>query len=241
MTKNEEKTGLKPKRNKSMIGNIYPFFLDNSDLKSYYLYRIVSPEYLTDLTPLLSFDKIGERTRKGDFSSTKTDMRNGDLLMTIMKGKRFRGTMLEFLEKEISSGRGKDEKFDSNVLHDNGDNFPLFELEGSGLLTKLVLINLRDSIRWTKYHFTAGNYVDIMLTSDTFGVFKIVGNDKSVHLELENVYENSDVELTNPLSDVKLSKSALGVVSSLREEFSGDRRASDLNRAIRQAEWKSFD
>lgn len=224
-------------KNSSLISNVYPFFLNNTDLKSYYLYKVVSPEYLSDLTPLLSLHKISERTRKGDFAATKTDMRHGDLLATIMKSRRVQNkNMAEFLEKEIAnSSKGKEDKVGQSTVYPNGDSFPLFDMDSTGLLTKLILINLRDSIRWTQYKFSAGNYIDIMLTEDTYGVFKIEEENKALYLVPEGVYNNYDTERLNPL------EVDLGTLDYPKDKFTGEKRASDMNRAIRQAEWKSFD
>ena len=54
----------------TLIGSVYPFYLDNVNFSAYYMYRVVSPKLDENLTPLLTFEKIGEKTRMNDFSAT---------------------------------------------------------------------------------------------------------------------------------------------------------------------------
>jgi hypothetical protein len=68
-------------------------------------------------------------------------------------------------------------------------------------------------------------------------LFEIKGDKDSIWLEPKGIYEYSDVELQNPL------KIDLNVLAGYYPsgKFSGEKRASEMNRALRQTEWRSFD
>ena len=74
------------------------------------------------------------------------------------------------------------------------------------------------------------------MTPTKYAVFKLVGdNSDQLWLEPVGVYNNYDVDqknnLTGPLSKLNYPKT----------KWSGERRASDINRVIRMMEQKSFE
>lgn len=217
------------RKNSNFIGYTYPFFLNNNKMDTYYLYRIGSPEMLSDFTPLLTFSKIGEKTDKSNFcASEKYGMSSGDIIATLMKSRKdFSTKATQYLEENILGENSK------AVVFPNKMEFPLYEMDNQ--ITKTLIIGLRDNLRWAIYKFRAGNFVDILLTPTKFGVFEIIEKDGGLTLDLRGVYKMTDVNLSNPLP-VDLNK-----VNYPKEVFKGDKVASDMNRAIRSADWKSFD
>ena len=227
----------RPKMYGTLIGNVYPFFLDNTSMKSYYLYQVVTPEMLSDYTPLLTFRKISERTKPAEFSANEKSMNHCDIIATLMHSRKgINKKAIEFLDKEILT-RPDDKKKSNATFYENGYDFPLFEMDNFSNTTKALIIGLRDSLRWNQYRFQPGSYMDIMLTGTKFGLFEIKGDKDSIWLEPRGIYEYSDVELQNPLK-IDLSTLAGYYPSG---KFSGEKRASEMNRALRQTEWRSFD
>jgi hypothetical protein len=229
----------RPRLHNTLIGNVYPFFLNNQELKnSYYLYQVVSPSYLGDQTPLISFAKIAEKTTPRDFSAVDRggcSMYSCDLLATLLKSrKNIRETSVKYLMENIL-GRGGDANSDAPTLYENGYDFPMYELDWNNSTTKALIIGLRDALRWQLYRFAEGNQIDLLLTEKTYGVFKIKGEKDMIWLEPIAAYQNSDVEQKEPL-DVDFGK-----YEYPKTKFSGKSRASDMNRALRQFEWRSFD
>lgn len=226
----------KPKMNvDTLIGKMYPFFLDNTSMKSYYLYQVVTPGMLDDLTPLLTLQKISERTKPTEFSANERSMNHCDILATLIHSRKgIAKRAIEFLENEVL-GRPDDKRRITASFYENGYDFPLFELDNLGNVTKAMIIGLRDNLRWNQYRFQPGSFVDILLTSTKFGVFEIKGDKDTIWLEPKNVYALQDVELQNPLP-VSLPAGYYPT-----GKFVGERKASDMNRALRQAEWRSFD
>lgn len=229
----------RPKLHNTMIGNVYPFFLNNQDLKSsYYLYQVVSPSYLSDNTPLISFAKVCEKTTPRDFSAVEKkglSMYSCDILATLIKSrKNIKETAIQYLTESIL-GRSGESNESCPTLYENGFDFPMFELDWNNSTTKAILIGLRDALRWSQYRFAIDTEIDLLLTPTKFGVFKIKGEGDVIWLDLQGVYNNSDVGLQDPL-DVDLS-----TIDYPKGKFSGKSRASEMNRTLRQFEWKSFD
>lgn len=220
----------------TLIGNKYPFFLENSSMKAYYLYQVVSPEMLSDYTPLLTFQKIGERTRPTDFSADSRGMNHCDIVATLIHSRKgIAKRAVDYLVKDILNR--DDRRKNTTVFYENGYSFPLYELDGSNNTTKSIVIGLRDSLRWSHYRFQAGHYVDLLLTPNMFGLFEIKGDDKEIWLEPKAVYDVMDIEMTTPLNI------DLGRLEGFypKDHFTGEKKNSEMNRALRMSEWKSFD
>ena len=179
----------RPKMYGTLIGNVYPFFLDNTSMKSYYLYQVVTPEMLSDYTPLLTFRKISERTKPTEFSANEKSMNHCDIIATLMHSRKgINKKAIEFLDKEILT-RPDDKKKSNATFYENGYDFPLFEMDNFSNTTKALIIGLRDSLRWNQYRFQPGSYMDIMLTGTKFGLFEIKGDKDSIWRETKGIYE----------------------------------------------------
>jgi len=226
----------------TMIGYNYPFFLDNTSLDYWYLYRVVSPKMLPDYTPLMTLQKVCEKTRSNDFSAIDFRLNHCDVLATILKTRKmFEGRGVKYLEKDIF-GRQENESIKNAKVVGNGPyDFPMYEFVSipGNSTTKSIIVALRDSLRWFTYKFVPGAFVDILLTPRKYGVFEIKGDEKEETLWLEPVavYNNSDITRSNPLP-VDLNR-----LNYPRDKFTGDKkkRNSDMNRAIRQSDWRSFE
>lgn len=215
--------------NNSMIGNCYPFFLSNFNLSdSYYLYRIYSPSLSPDLIPYLSLEKINEKTKN------EPHEKGADIISVCLGGKK------------ASSSKARDfvfslvKKENPTAVEENNNDFPLIEMIGSNVLQKTLIINLRDALRWRVYRFIPDRYIDVLWTPTKFLVFKIKGTktetgEEALYLEPVAMYNNMDVNLSNPLN-IDLSK-----LDTPKEIFSGKSKASDLNRYLKKLEWGSFD
>ena len=231
----------KPRFSGTLIGNKYPFFLNNSNLKeSFYLYQVTTPKMLSDFTPLLTLTKVGEKTVKGQFCATEEHMNHADIISTLLRlrnKKDLAKVAAEYLETEILN-REEQERNGKDVVevYENGYDFPLFEMDNSSNTTKAVIVGLRDALRWSRYRFYPGNYVDMLVSPTQFAVLKVVkAEGDGVKLTITGVYNNTDVTLSNPLN-VDLAS-----VDFPKDVFEGKTRASELNRALRAFEWRSFD
>jgi hypothetical protein len=159
-------------------------------------------------------------------------MFHGDLIATLMKSrKKMSEGAVKYLEKEVFN-RPEESKI-AQKMYNNGINFPLFDY--STYTLRSIIIGLRDNIRWNRYRITSGKKIDMLLSPTQYGVFKIKGDKESIWLELDGVYDNLDIEQQNPLN-VDTTK-----VQYPKEKFFGDKKSSELNRAIRSYEWKSFE
>lgn len=210
----------------SMIGNRYPFFLNNQRLQdSYYLYEICSPSLSPDCVPYLSLHKISERTRESGLGS------DSDILYHIVGAR----------DNHKATDLMKDVLRKDNPVIDNaaGRKFPLIEMENGNNIQKSLIIGLRDSLRWKTYKFYPERFVDILWTPTQFMVFQIKGDpgrgdDVQVWIEPVALYQNDDTELKNPKTiDPKRIKYPL-------ERWSGKNKASEMNRALKKLEWESF-
>lgn len=227
----------RPKLTNTMIGNVYPFFLNNQALKTYYLYQIVSPGALSDYTPLLTFQKICERTGDKDFSAVERKdycMYGADIIATLLKSrKNIKAEAVKYLSEQIlARGDGSWQP----TLYENDVNFPVFEMDWNNSVAKALIIGLRDALRWQQYRFAPGNKIDLLLTPTKFGVFEIKGDKEAIWLEPVGVFHNSDVEMKNPIAGVNMQE-----LDWPKGKYVGATRASALNRVLRQTEWKSFD
>lgn len=214
----------------TLLNNIYPFFLENIKFgQAFYLYQVVSPKMTEDFTPLVSFKKVGERTRKNDPSYNNEKGKFNDLdILTILTRSKARKNTTSYLNEDIIN-RDKDARKKEVKLYDMGEGeFPAYEL--SNLTTKATIVGIRDNLRWQFYKFQPGKLVDILLTPTEFGIFEIKGDGKELWLEQKAVYSTNDPGMINPL-EYKTS-------SITNHKFRGN---SELNKAIRAREWKAFD
>jgi hypothetical protein len=230
----------RPKISDTPIGKLYPFYLENKVLRDHYLYQVVTPEMLPDYTPLLTLVKISERVHPNEkLQATKNNMYHGDLLAMMMRGSRkdLSKKAAAFIEKSFSGKMGShiyESSEKAPAVFENGTDFPLYEMDPFG--TRLIVCGIRDLIRKTKYQIRDGALIDILLTQDTFGVFKIVGVGEGVKLQIQGVYNMADIARQNPLN-LDLSK----VVNYPKKTFTGETKNYDLFRAIRSCEWRSFE
>lgn len=214
----------------SMIGNYYPFFLSNEVLPdAYYLYAISSPSLSPDVVPYLSLKKISEKTRPSDYTGN-----DSDILATILGYRKDIANRGVDLLKDVL-------RKDNPVIDKNGYGFPLIEMESGNNIQKSLIIGLRDSLRWKVYNFSPGCFVDILWTPTQFMLFRILGEkrkkdgEEEIWLEPVGLYNNTDVELKNPISPLDLSK-----IDYPYDRWSGIAKASTLNRALKKLEWESF-
>lgn len=211
-----------------MIGNYYPFFLSNLKLnESYCLYEIFSPSLSPNLIPYFSLEKISEKTKYGPNEENSINIISQCLGETPISASREKEFVFDILKKEGPT-----------IVKENDNGFPLIEMMNSNIIQKTLIINLRDSLRWRTYRFIPDRYVDILWTPTKFVVFKIKEDEKvndTIYLEPVGMYENTDVNLENPLK-VDLTK-----IEAPKVKFTGKGKASDLNRLIKRLEWNSFD
>lgn len=219
-----------PVKKSSLIGNYYPMFLNNSVLgSSVYLYQVSTPGLSKDLVPLISLEKVGEITRKCDFSATERSMKSIDILSTILdrNESNIEARSIEYLEDIL--------KREVPIIEKRGnEEFPGLEMNhGNNRLQVSLIVDLRDDIRWRCYRFLPGRLVDILWSENTFAVFKIEGDNNTISLSPVALYNNTDVSMRNPIPyDFKDYQNLT---------FSGNTKTSDLNRAIKRLEWMSFD
>lgn len=210
----------------NMIGYKCPFFLNNSVLTdSHYLYEFFSPGIDEKFRPYLSLDKISERTK------SEPNGHGSDILSICLGSK-----------KDIETA-GKDYlnnmfKRDGYIYESNGREFPVTVIqddeESNYGKQKALVVGLRDALRWKLYKFSVGRFVDILWTPKEFVVFEICGDKDSIWLEPRSAYKTEDVGMINPI-DIKSIK-----LDYPKNKFTGNNKASELNRAIKRLEWDSF-
>lgn len=227
-----------------MMGRYYTFFLNNKDLSTWYLYRIFSPCASEVDYPMVSLTKVGERTGQRDFQVKEKDSKKGcnmkskDLISTILGKETTASTdYTGFFQNQVVNGiEGSHnptlKKFPPEIIME-GDNMPAWEIMPGteNYLTKLAIIELRDKLRWSRYKFIPGNFIDLMVTPSKFGILEIMGDKDEIWLEPRGLYSNTD-----PNRLTKIDKP----FQYPTEKFSGDSKASAMNRALRKFEWKSF-
>lgn len=219
----------------SSIGKVFPFFIGNPSAKSYYLYQVVSPQLNEKCKPLLTLKKISERVSEKEYRASINFMYHGDIIATLLKSrKKLETKAIKYLEKDVFS-----RYFDNNeecpiTLYKNGMDFPMFDLDYNTL--KMLVVGLRDNLRWNRYRLQPGTEVDILISPTQFGIFEIEGNRESMKLVFKEAYNNLDVERQNPIHIEDLDS-----IQYPKDEFKGEKRASELNKAIRAAELKAFE
>ena len=224
----------------TMIGKVYPFFLNNTNLQSYYLYQVNTPGISSNEVPLLSLTKLSEKTmNKGEYSMKEGDTRQYDLdvIFTIIHSRTNSFKKIsDFMYRNILD-RAEGVYGKADLYYDlNEFKFPMWEVEKNNNVTRAIIVGVRDQLRWSKYRFQEGCYIDVLVTPTKFAVFKLVGDGKDqLWLEPVGVYNNYDVDMKNNLTD------SLGKLNYPKVKWSGEKRASDINRVIRSMEQKSFD
>lgn len=228
----------------TMLGRTYTFFLNCRDLSSaWYLYQIDSTGISESFFPMMTLKKIGEKTGPRDFQvrdgKKRTNMFSSDIIATILGSRdKIEKTSVEFFRKQIVGGLEGSynpylKKYPPDIEDPKDQEMPSWEIvPGSeNYLTKLIIIELRDKLRWNRYRFFPGNYIDILVSPTKFGVLEIMGDREHIWLEPRGLYSNLDPNMTNPLK---------GTFMYPQNKFEGENKASDLNRAIRKTEWRSF-
>lgn len=212
-------------RTNNFLGREYTFYLSNYNLPndSFYLYRLYSPGLMKGTTtPLLSLEKIGERTKPGQGYD-----QDRDLLSYVIGGKEgIDQKGIEWIKNAVRN--------ENAVVLNDGTKFPRLPLEFTRDNQKNLVCSLRDTIRWKYYRFFVGRRVDILWTPTEFVVFEFKGDDTNLWLEPCGVYKNNDYLMQNPLPvDLKTIK-----CDGFRWEKG---KTSDINQTIRRIEWNSFD
>ena len=217
----------------SLIGNYYPFFLSNSGIDdSFYLYQVVSPG-LKNYVPTVSLEKVGEKTKKGDYSGTEKDMRSTDLFAFLFGT---RENLLELEKKYLENNVFFKNKTKIFINNSKPTEFPEVELGMDNNNQKAMIINIRDDIRWKSYKFSPGYSVDVLWTPNSIISFQIQGDNNKIWLDPQYMFYTSDPWKANVIYP-DWDESVLKIKN---HTFSGDNRASGLNRFIKQLEWNAF-
>lgn len=217
----------------TLIGKYFPFFTNNTAIgSSFYLYQVTSPGLDDKLKPTLTLTKVGEKTGKDDFQANEEtlSMNSGDIIRLLMK--KNRKSLSDYVKKDLISTSTKKILGDGEPINvkENGSDFPIFSMDSGDLISRSIIINLRDSLRWNVYKFFDGKYVDILQNDNKFTIFKIHDDGESLWLEPVNTYSVLDVSLERPIKNFHPYYPT--------DKFSGKLRNSDLNRAIRAQEWR---
>lgn len=214
--------------NNSLIGNCYPFYLGNEGEVSCYLYMVVSPGLTEKLDPIVSFEKVGEITKAGDFQAkSNTEMMSSDVL-SYLNGKSREG-VLDYFKEMVNRN--------VQVIDRGESEFPGFVMKNDDPCTQRgLIVDIRDAIRWKHYKFAPGCKVDVLWDQSHYVVCRIEeGSTKdSICLVLESQYDLRDIAHTNP-TPVVIPE---GFDTPL--EFSGKYRVSEMNRTIKKIEIDSF-
>ena len=127
-----------------------------------------------------------------------------------------------------------------SVISGGEKEFPWLEVNEENnkgnIIQKLVVLSLRDALRWKNYRFFPGRDIDILWTKDEFVVFRIVKTAETIEFKPIGVYKNTDIGMLNSL-DVDLKKIDCKDLVWKKEDY----KASDVNRTIRKLERNSFD
>ena len=216
----------------TLIGKYFPFFTNNTAIgSSFYLYQVTSPGLDDKLKPTLTLTKVGEKTGKDDFQANEEtlSMNSGDIIRLLMR--KNRKSLSDYVKKDLISASTKKILGDNEPINvkENGSDFPIFSMDSGDLISRSIIINLRDSLRWNVYKFFDGKYVDILQNDNKFTIFKIHDDGESLWLEPVNTYNVLDVNLERPINFHPYYPT---------DKFSGKLRNSELNRAIRAQEWR---
>lgn len=217
----------------SLLGNYYPMFISNTTLgSSVYLYRVVSPGLSSKSIPQVSLEKAAEITKKGDPCADEDDMHSMDVLIALLDP---RGDLPSMEKKSVEYLKGILKKENPSVYYRDENLFPTVDMGMDNNMQKSIIVNLRDELRWKCYRFFGERLVDILWTPTKFATFKIVEDSEKLSLIPVALYDNKDISMKNPI------KCSFDNVEKLGLVFKGKTKNSDMNRAIKQLEWKSFD
>ena len=212
----------------SLIGNYYPMYLNNSPLgASVYLYQVVTPGMSKRIVPLVSLEKVGEITRKEDFSATTKSTRSIDVISTLLGHSRqdIDHKSVDFLKDIL--GRTKP------VIYTRGpEDFPGIEMGMENDVQKSLIVNLRDNLRWHCYRFYPGRTIDILWTPTQFATFKVEGDKEKIWLSPVALFDNTDIRMANPIEH--------DFSGFTKKVYTGKLKVSELNRDIKRMEWQSF-
>lgn len=235
--------------NSNMIGNIYPFYINNSTMSEYYVYQITSPSLSDELIPYITFDKIGEKVPGSyvelELANINSKNLYSDSVKRCLKYKFTSGDIFKYCNRKVKNIEEAGYSFVYESLKTepqvpeikkNGENFPLIEMQNGTVLQKKVLIALRNSLRWIKYNFNPGNFIDILWTPKTFIKFEICGDENEIYIKPVNAYKLTDFDMKNPLS-ININSINYPKNKWTKEQI----KSGEFNSDIRQLEWKSFD
>lgn len=211
----------------SLLGNYYPFFLNNTSFKESYIYQLYSPRLNDRLTPVVSLTKVSEKTTKGLPEGSDLD------LIRVCLGKRdITGQeIIEFVE-----GLTRRE-WEGGVEFDEGnDKFPCIEYTSTQVNQKLLVTAIRDALRWKMYRFYPGKLVDILWTKNEFTLFEICEDETHYYLKhLGVLYKNTDCGLLDP-KEFTLNEG----FETARWEKSKPTKAIEMNKYFKSLDWASF-
>lgn len=217
----------------NLIGNYYPFFLGNSDLRSsHYLYQIYSPG-LDEKTqcPLLSLRKVSEKTTDNPELPTGSDL---DIAKVCTGDKGITSkSALRFIEQIMRRERAK------VIVEGKENNLPSIEPTENNSAQRSLITNLRDSLRWKTYRFSKGKFIDILWTKTEFLLCEICEDETGSWLEPRALFKNTDTCLKNGIEPTKEAKETINSNTKWNKVETG-LNVPEINRFIRNIEWFSF-
>lgn len=211
---------------KNYLGSVFTFYLGNAALTQgnnpFYMYQVESPGLDENCEPLVTINKIGEWTTGSIPSADRVSMHSEQLLQYLNKGKKDK-------PKDVVDQLKKMMIYDEDrVTSSEKCSFPAWELDNN--LTKNIITLLRDALRWKSYSFQPGRLIDVLTSPTEVTVCRICGNSSDLYLEAVESYSTSDPCMKNPK----------GLRENLHYPKSHFTGASELNKAIRQSEWKAL-
>lgn len=211
----------------SILNKNFTFFMTNEfGVKNYYMYKLVSPALSPDFIPYCSLRKVSERTTAGTATGADID------LLQELRGDKERKKTIENAQTYLERLLERDKPIIDQPKTEN--EIPYIEMENIQTVRNMI-ITLRDAVRWKKYRFQPGKFIDILWTQNTYLIAKIMGDEKEIWLEPVAIYRNDDPEMTNEIKTQALPAKLLK-----GQRFTGDKRASDLNREIKYLEWEAW-
>jgi hypothetical protein len=216
----------------SLIGNYYPFYLNNANLgEEFYLYQITTPCLGEKCVPLISLEKAGERTLGKHYCADEAtwNMNHNDLFAHLFRTRyKISRRSAEYVANLLRK--------DHPVVYENGIGCPAVELDNDNNIQRAIIVHLRDEYRWKFYKFQAGRKIDVLWKKDSFMVFDIEGDEKedSIWLTPRNMYRTNDPAMKNPIPFDP------DTLQYPKNKFIGKTKASELNRILKRMEWQAF-
>lgn len=211
----------------SLLGNYYPFFLNNTSFKESYIYQLYSPKLNDRISPVVSLTKVSEKTVKGIPEGSDLD------LIKICLGKKdiTEADAAEFIDNLVRK------EWEGGVDFDEGSGkLPYVEYTSTQVNQKLLVTALRDALRWKVYRFYPGKQVDILWTRNEFTLFEICEDETHYFLKhLGVLYKNTDSGLINP-KEFTLGEG----FETARWEKNKPTKAIEMNKYFRSLDWASF-